>query len=44
MKRVSENPPARFPARTIHEAEGVWWIAKVMPRQEKALAFDCIGR
>ncbi|MBD3392791.1 MAG: hypothetical protein GF418_11870 [Chitinivibrionales bacterium] len=40
MKRVSDNPPARYPARRIHEAEAPWWIAKVKPRQEKALAFD----
>jgi transcription termination/antitermination protein NusG len=42
MKRISENPPARFPQRSIHESEGVWWIAKVKSRQEKALAFDLI--
>jgi transcription antitermination factor NusG len=44
MKRVSENPPPRFPSRRISEAEGPWWIAKVKPRQEKALAFDLIKR
>jgi transcriptional antiterminator RfaH len=44
MKRVSENPPPRFPARRIGEAQGPWWIAKVKPRQEKALAFDLITR
>jgi transcription antitermination factor NusG len=42
VKRVSENPPARFPQRPIREAENIWWIAKVKPRQEKALAFDLI--
>jgi transcription antitermination factor NusG len=42
MKRLSENPPARFPARPIGKAEGPWWIAKVKPRQEKALAFDLV--
>ena len=42
MKRVSDNPPPRHPCRTIHEAEGPWWIAKIKPRQEKALAFDLI--
>jgi transcription termination/antitermination protein NusG len=42
MKRVNENPPARFPARAITEAEAPWWVAKVKPRQEKAIAFDFI--
>ncbi len=42
MKRVNENPPARFPARPIADAAGPWWIAKVKPRQEKALAFDFV--
>jgi transcription termination/antitermination protein NusG len=43
MKRIGENPPARFPENArIDEAASPWWIAKVKPRQEKALAFDCI--
>ncbi len=42
MIPLSQNPPARFPARTIHEAENPWWVAKIKPRQEKALAFDLI--
>jgi transcription antitermination factor NusG len=42
MKRVDENPPARFPERSIAEAQGLWWVAKVKPRQEKAIAFDFI--
>jgi transcription antitermination factor NusG len=42
MKRVNENPPARFPARAITEAAAPWWVAKVKPRQEKAIAFDFI--
>ncbi len=40
MKRINENPPARFPNRSIGEAQGLWWIAKIKPRMEKALAFD----
>lgn len=44
MKRVSENPPPRYPQRSIHEAQAPWWIAKVKPRQEKALAFDLIRK
>jgi len=42
MKRVSENPPSRFPDRPIREAAHPWWVAKIKPRQEKALAFDFI--
>ncbi len=42
MKRVNENPPARFPERPIGQAGAPWWIAKVRPRQEKALAFDLV--
>jgi len=42
MKRVDENPPARFPARAITEAADPWWVAKVKPRQEKAIAFDFV--
>ena len=42
MKRVDENPPSRHPHRPIGEAQAPWWVAKVKPRQEKALAFDFI--
>jgi transcription termination/antitermination protein NusG len=42
MKRVGENPPSRFPDRLISAAETPWWVAKIKPRQEKALAFDFI--
>lgn len=42
MLRLSGNPPSRFPERTISDATGPWWLAKVKPRQEKALAFDFI--
>lgn len=42
MLPLSKNPPARFPERAIHDAEGPWCIAKVKPRQEKVLAFDFI--
>jgi transcription antitermination factor NusG len=44
MKRVDENPPARFPQRPIAEAQGLWWVAKVKPRQEKAIAADFIKK
>ena len=44
MIPLSKNPPTRFPDRPIHDAEEPWWVAKVKPRQEKALAFDLIKR
>lgn len=44
MIPLSKNPPARYPKRPIHEAEGPWCIAKVKPRQEKALAGDFINK
>jgi transcription antitermination factor NusG len=42
MRRVSENPPARSPDRPIDRAEYPWFVAHVKPRQEKALADDCL--
>lgn len=44
MIPLSKNPPTRFPERPIRDAEEPWWVAKVKPRQEKALAFDLIKR
>jgi transcription antitermination factor NusG len=44
MKRVNENPPARFPERPIDQAEAPWWVAKIKPRQEKAVAADFINK
>jgi transcriptional antiterminator NusG len=43
MKRVDENPPARHPDCPIQERETPWWVAKIKPRQEKAIAFDFIN-
>jgi hypothetical protein len=37
---LTDNPPTRHPCRPIREAGAPWWIAKVKPRQEKALAWD----
>jgi transcription antitermination factor NusG len=42
MLLPTENPPARHPQRPIREATAPWWLAKVKPRQEKALAFDLL--
>jgi transcription antitermination factor NusG len=41
MRKVSDNPPTRYPQRPIGEAENPWFVAHVKPRQEKALADDC---
>jgi transcriptional antiterminator RfaH len=42
MRKVSDNPPARFPLRPIGEAKFPWFVAHVKPRQEKAMADDCL--
>ncbi len=42
MKRISDNPPTRWPARPIADAEHPWWVAKVKPRQEKAFVLDLL--
>jgi len=42
MRKVSDNPPARFPDRPIGEATLPWFVAHVKPRQEKAAADDCL--
>jgi len=42
MKRVNENPPARYPDRDFSESTKPWWVVKLKPRQEKACAFDFI--
>jgi transcription antitermination factor NusG len=39
-----KNPPTRFPDRPILDTTLPWWVAKVKPRQEKALASDLIER
>ncbi len=44
MKRVSENPPERFPDEKIDCSCGTWVVAKVKPRQEKAAASDLLER
>jgi transcription antitermination factor NusG len=42
MRNVTDNPPARFPDRPIGAAELPWFVAHVKPRQEKAVADDCL--
>jgi transcription antitermination factor NusG len=44
MKRIDENPPQRFPDKPITESAGTWWVVKLRPRMEKAMAFDLIER
>ena len=41
MRKMSDNPPVRFPDRPIAEAEFPWFVVHVKPRQEKALVDDC---
>ena len=43
MLRVSENPPARWPQdRPLIEDLGKWWVVRVRPRHEKALAWELV--
>jgi transcription antitermination factor NusG len=42
MRKMSDNPPVRFPDRPIAQAELPWFVVHVKPRQEKALADDCM--
>jgi len=40
---ASDNPPSRYPSGLpIIDSKQEWWIAKVKPRQEKALAKDLL--
>jgi transcription antitermination factor NusG len=41
MLRLSENPGSRWPAdRALIDDLGQWWVARVKPRNEKALAWE----
>jgi transcriptional antiterminator RfaH len=42
MRKVGDNPPVRFPDRPLALSPGPWCVARVKPRQEKALADDCV--
>ena len=43
MLRVSDNPPSRWPEeRSLLEDLGQWWVARVKPRNEKALAWELL--
>ena len=43
MLRVSDNPPVRWPEeRSLFEDLGQWWVARVKPRNEKALAWELL--
>lgn len=41
---MSDNPPSRYPDQNILDSKRTWWIAKVKPRMEKALARDLLDR
>ena len=44
MLRLSDNPAPRWPAdRPLAEDLGHWWVARVKPRNEKALARELAG-
>lgn len=43
MKKVDENPPTRFPDRPVDKAEAPWYVVKLRPRQEKAMAWDLVN-
>lgn len=40
MLKLSENPPIVWPAATLAELRGEWWVAHTKARNEKALAND----
>ena len=43
MLAERDNPPQLFPADCpLGSDGGVWWVARVRPRQEKALAWDLL--
>ncbi|MFP4418668.1 MAG: transcription termination/antitermination NusG family protein [Chitinispirillaceae bacterium] len=41
---LNDNPPSRYPNQDILDSSQTWWIAKVKPRMEKALAKDLLDR
>jgi len=43
MLAERDNPPELFPADCPLDGDGgLWWVARVRPRQEKALAWDLL--
>jgi len=41
---TKNNPPFKSFESSILEKEGIWWLAKVKSRMEKAFAFDLLGQ
>jgi hypothetical protein len=39
----ADTPPSRYPDTPIVESRETWWIAKVKPRREKALARELVS-
>jgi len=39
---AKDNPPSKSFDSSILKTEGMWWVAKVKPRQEKAFAFELL--
>lgn len=45
MLKLSENPPVTFPEdKSVRDFEGTWWVAHTKARNEKALAWDLMGK
>jgi transcription antitermination factor NusG len=45
MLKPSENPPIVWPEEmSIGQFQGQWWVAHSKPRQEKALAWQLVGK
>jgi len=45
LLKASENPPIIWPeAESIRDFTGLWWVAHIRSRNEKALAHDLIGK
>ncbi|HUT56627.1 MAG TPA: transcription termination/antitermination NusG family protein [Phycisphaerae bacterium] len=45
MLKLSDNPPLLSPSvESVADLPGRWWVAHTRARQEKALAWDLLGR
>jgi hypothetical protein len=45
MLKLSDNPPMLYPTvSALSELRGTWWVAHTKARNEKAFAWDLLGR